>query len=134
MTALITYRTDKKPNAEEVCRVFAASGIRRPIDDVPRIQRMIDHADLIVTAWKQDVLIGIARAITDYAYCCYLSDLAVDRAYQHQGIGRELVFRLRALLGEEVALILLSAPEAMDYYPKIGFDKADNAYVIRRTR
>ena len=131
---MIAYRTDCIPDAEAVRRVFAASGIRRPVDDLPRIRKMIEHADLFVTAWEGETLIGLARALTDYAYCCYLSDLAVDRAYQHRGIGRELVARLRALLGEEVALVLLSAPEAMGFYPKIGFDKADNAFIIRRIR
>ncbi|WP_146812496.1 GNAT family N-acetyltransferase, partial [Aneurinibacillus danicus] len=70
----------------------------------------------------------------DFSYCCYLSDLAVDKDYQKSGIGKELIGRIRNIIGEEVALILLSAPNAMDYYPKVGFDKVDNGFIIRRKR
>jgi predicted N-acetyltransferase YhbS len=74
------------------------------------------------------------RGSSDFSYCCYLSDLAVDKDYQKSGIGKELIGRIRNIIGEEVALILLSAPNAMDYYPKVGFDKVDNGFIIRRKR
>lgn len=77
-------------------------------------------------------MIGIARAITDFSYCCYLSDLAIDEQFQKHGVGKELVQRVQAAIGDECSLVLLSAPGAMDYYPRIGFDKADNAFVIKR--
>ena len=77
---------------------------------------------------------GVARALTDFSWCCYLSDLAVDKAYQKQGIGRELVQRVRAEAGEEAHLLLLSAPKAMDYYPKIGLEAVANGWQIKRLR
>ncbi len=95
---------------------------------------MIEHANLVLTAWDGARLVGIARALTDFRYCCYLSDLAVREEYRRQGIGAELVRRLRRKLGEEVMMLLLSAPEAMGYYPKIGFEKAENAWIIHRRR
>jgi predicted N-acetyltransferase YhbS len=110
------------------------SGIKRPYQDTERIDRMIQNADIIITAWKADKMVGVARALTDYSYCCYLSDLAVDAEYQKSGIGRELVNRLRQRLGEECSLVLLSAPGAMEYYPKIGFTNTDKAFVIARGR
>src|SRR5271163_4508886 len=70
--------------------VFARSGIRRPTDDLARLAKMIEHADLLVGAWKEDRLVGVARGLTDFVYCCYLSDLAVDQAYQKMGIGKAL--------------------------------------------
>ncbi len=130
----IEYRSGKDVTAEQVAGVFRESGIRRPVDDLERIARMIDNADVIVTAWDGDYLAGIARAVTDFSYCCYLSDLAVDRAHQNSGIGRELIALVRNMLGDDVALILLSAPNAMEYYPKVGFAKADNAFIIPRKR
>ena len=79
-------------------------------------------------------MVGVARALTDFSYCCYLSDLAVESSYQKQGIGRELIANVRAAIGEEVTLVLLSAPDAMSFYPTVGFELAQNAYVIRRAR
>ncbi|MGM0829107.1 MAG: GNAT family N-acetyltransferase [Bacillota bacterium] len=130
----ITYSYDLKIKAKELSDVFKSSGIKRPVDDLDRLQRMIDNSDIIITAWDNDKLVGIARAITDYSYCCYLSDLAVDIEYQNKGIGKELVQLVQKDIGEEVALILLSAPNAMDYYPKIGLESIDNGFKISRKR
>jgi predicted N-acetyltransferase YhbS len=129
---MIAYCLNQPLEAADVARVFESSGINRPTADLPRIERMLAHANLIVSAWDADRLIGVGRALTDYAYCCYLSDLAVDAAYQNQGIGHEIIRRVQNAIGENVTLILLSAPSAMAYYPRVGFTLADNAYVIRR--
>lgn len=128
----ILYKINTPLNSEEVSHVFKSSGIKRPADDLDRIQKMIDHASVTVTAWDGDQLAGIARAITDFSYCCYLSDLAVSKEYQKKGIGTELVNHLREHLGEEVSLLLLSAPTAMEYYPRIGFEKTEKAFLIPR--
>ena len=130
----IEYRYNFPVDPAAVARVFNASGIKRPTADLPRIARMFAGANLVFSAWHEGRLVGVSRALTDHSYCCYLSDLAVDQAYQSQGIGRELVERTRAVLGEEVSLVLLSAPDAMAYYPKLGFEPAANAYVIRRRK
>ncbi len=130
----LTYNFEKQLEAHEVAGVFRKSGINRPVDDLDRIQRMIGHADLILTARMDGRLVGIARAITDFSYCCYLSDLAVDSDYQKNGIGKALIHKLQERLGEEVTLILVSAPTAVDYYPRIGFEKLDKAFSIRRKK
>jgi predicted N-acetyltransferase YhbS len=130
----ILYEFVQAIDASEVADVFKKSGINRPVDDLDRIQRMIDHADIIVTARKNGQLVGIARAITDYSYCCYLSDLAVDTEIQRAGIGKELVRLLQEKLGNEVTLMLIAAPTAVEYYPRIGFEKLDKAFWIRRKR
>jgi GNAT superfamily N-acetyltransferase len=131
---MIEYRNDCSLPAEAVAALFDASGIRRPSDDLARIGRMFVHADLVISAWHGERLVGVCRALTDFSYCCYLSDLAVDRSFQRQGIGRELVARVQAAIGEQVSLLLLAAPEALDYYPRLGFDKIDNAFLIKRLR
>ncbi|MDQ6421766.1 GNAT family N-acetyltransferase [Paenibacillus sp. LHD-117] len=131
---MITYAENKKLHAKDVAKVFKNSGIKRPYDDLDRIQRMIDHSDLIISAWDENKLIGIARAITDFSYCCYLSDLAVDQEYQNQSIGKNLVNRLQLLLGDETSLVLLSSPGAIHFYHKIGFEKSDKAFVIARKK
>lgn len=131
---MIHYQNNKELSAEDLSKVFEASGIKRPFQDLERLQKMIDHADIIISAWDEDKLVGIARAITDYVYCCYLSDLAVDDKYQKLGIGKKLVELLRESLGPEVSLVLLSAPAALDYYPRIGFTQTDRGFVIARER
>ncbi|WP_084362010.1 GNAT family N-acetyltransferase [Robertmurraya korlensis] len=128
----IHYEESKTISAEELAAVFRKSGIRRPVEDLPRLQKMIDQADITITAWEGGTLVGIARAITDFSYCCYLSDLAVDRDYQKKGIGKELVRRVHEQLGDDISLLLLASPIAMEYYPKIGFQKIENGYIIPR--
>lgn len=128
----IQYEINGYLGAEELGALFQASGIRRPSSDQDRLRRMIDNANLTVTARDQGRLVGVARALTDYSWCCYLSDLAVDCAYQRQGIGRELVQRVRAEAGEGTALVLVSAPEASEYYPRIGFEPIQSGWIIKR--
>lgn len=128
----IDYRHNHPLDPRDVVRVFDRSGIVRPTGDLPRIARMFAAPGLVLSAWDGERLVGVSRSLTDYVYCCYLSDLAVDKDYQGRGIGRELVARTRAVIGDEVSLVLLSAPGAMSYYPGLDFQLADNAFVIRR--
>lgn len=131
---MIEYRHNVPLDPQEVARIFEASGLSRPTKDIPRITRMLEGANLIISAWHNNRLVGICRALTDYSYCCYLSDLAVDAAYQRKGIGKHLINLVQKAIGEEASLILLAAPDAMDYYPRIGMPKAENAFVIKRNR
>ncbi len=130
---MITYEKNRTLAVDDIVRVLKASGIKRPTEDVDRIGKMFSNANLICSAWDQGTLIGVARALTDDAYCCYLSDLAVDKAYQKQGVGKRLIETVRAALNPQVSLVLLAAPEAMTYYPKLGFEKLGNAFRIQRT-
>lgn len=129
MRLLVNYSL----SVEELAGVYRRSGIRRPIDDLGRMKRMLINANLVVSAWEKTVLVGVARCFTDYAWVCYLSDLAVDRSYQRSGIGRSLIERVRQHIGPQCQLVLLSAPETMEYYPRVGFERADCAFIIRRT-
>ncbi len=129
----ITYKNDGNISAAQLAEVFRNSGIRRPVDDLDRMATMLKHANLIVTAWDGERLVGVARALTDFSYCCYLSDLAVDKNYQKRGIGEELIQRVRAGIGEQSMLLLLAAPEAMEYYPKVGFEAVSNGWIMKRT-
>ena len=130
----IVYETDGPVSADELSELFRNSGINRPYNDLERLERMIENSDILVTARVEGFLVGIARSVSDFSYCCYLSDLAIDRKYQKIGIGRELVNRTREQISEEVSLILLSAETALNYYPRIGFERVDNAFVIKRKR
>ncbi|ULO05776.1 GNAT family N-acetyltransferase [Paenibacillus sp. 19GGS1-52] len=130
----ITYKINAPLTAAELAAVFTSSGINRPVMDLDRLQRMIENADILVSAWDGEQPVGIARAITDYVFCSYLSDLAVRSEYQKQGIGKELINVLRGHLGEEAMLLLLAAPSAMEYYPQLGFEKLVNAFLISRSK
>jgi len=107
---------------------------RRPVDDLKSIQAMLHHANLICTAWADTQLVGVARSLTDFEYCCYLSDLAVDLEYQRQGVGRQLIALTQSRLGANAKLILLAAPKAEGYYPRIGFDPHRSAWIIPADR
>ena len=107
-------------------------GERRPIEDQECIVVMISNSNLIVSAWHEEKLIGISRCVTDFHYCCYLSDLAVDEKYQNQGIGKELQVRTQNQLGPKCKLILIAAPAANSYYQKIGFSNNERCWVLGR--
>lgn len=125
-------------DAEEFAAILQRSGLgaRRPVDDLPRLQRMLDGANLIVTARDpaSRQLVGIARSITDWSYACYLSDLAVDTAYQGRGIGKKLIEITREAAGEESMCLLIAAPDAEAYYHKIGMPVTNRAFVYPRSR
>ncbi len=131
---VITYKVNTKIEPHQLSEVFRESGIRRPFDDLNRMKKMLDNANLLVTAWDGEKLVGVARALTDYGYCCYLSDLAVIKEYQKNDIGHELVAQVQNQIGDESMLLLISAPETMEYYPRIGFSQADNAFIIPRKK
>ena len=126
------YRTGFLPPVADIIRVFEESGIVRPTHDVARIEKMFAHANLVVTAWEGETLVGVCRALTDFSYCCYLSDLAVNKSHQGQGIGQQLIEQVKHKIGDQVALILLSASSAMSYYPRIGFENIENGFIIKR--
>ena len=130
----ITYTEAPDISAQQLADLFQSSGIRRPIDDLPRLEKMLRHANLVVGAYDDGRLVGVARALTDFSYCCYLSDLAVAREHQRRGIGRALIDHVKARIGEHSMLLLLSAPEAMDYYPAVGFEEVGNGWIIKRKR
>ncbi|MGK0405627.1 MAG: ribosomal protein S18 acetylase RimI-like enzyme [Oleispira sp.] len=107
-------------------------GERRPMADEECLVGMINNSNLIISAWDEGNLIGISRCITDFHYCCYLSDLAVDKDYQSQGIGKELQIQTQKQLGPKCKLILISAPAANSYYQQIGFTNNERCWVLNR--
>ena len=117
---------------DEVIGLYRAStlGERRPVEDREIMRGMIENADLIITAWDRETLVGISRSVTDFVYVAYLADLAVHAGYQKRGIGTELIKRTRDELGEKCFLTLLSAPQANDFYPAVGFEKHPRAWYI----
>jgi ribosomal protein S18 acetylase RimI-like enzyme len=136
MSELIRYQQEPNLPPAEFIDVLVRSTLaeRRPVDQPQTIAGMLKNADLILTArTAEGLLVGVARAITDFSYATYLSDLAVDAAHQRQGIGRELVRRTHEAAGLATALILLSAPKAATYYPHIGMRQHNSCWVIDRS-
>jgi GNAT superfamily N-acetyltransferase len=130
---MIDYRVGNTLDLDVVLELYRASTLaeRRPIDDRERMRTMLERADIVVTAWDGPLLVGLARSISDFAYCTYLSDLAVRVSHQRQGIGRELIRRTRDAADPRASLILLSAPAAVDYYPRVGFIRHESAWLLR---
>jgi ribosomal protein S18 acetylase RimI-like enzyme len=132
----VTIRYAEEPDlaATEFQAVLQSSGLaaRRPAEDLVRLEQMLRQADLVITARKSGRLVGVARSLTDFAYCCYLSDLAVDAAFQCRGIGKRLIEETKKAAGTRCTLILLSAPAAADYYGKVGMKHADNCWISPR--
>lgn len=127
----IRYKINEPICAEQYIDLLRKTslGERRPLDEKNTIQMMLDHANLIVTAWADRELIGISRCLTDFGYCCYLSDLAVAEAHQHEGIGKQLIEVTQAQLKPDCTIILLAAPQATGYYNKIGFIQHPSAWI-----
>ncbi|MFZ2907365.1 MAG: GNAT family N-acetyltransferase [Cyclobacteriaceae bacterium] len=133
-TEEIQYKHDVRITADQFIDVLRRSTLaeRRPVHDPARIGTMLQHANIIVTAWADEKLVGVSRALSDFGYCCYLSDLAVDVAYQKQGIGKRLIHETHAVSGMNTTLILLAAPKAADYYPKINMERFTDCFLIRK--
>ena len=135
MTDQISYAIEPQLTVDDFVDVLRRSTLaeRRPVDDRARVAGMLAHADVIVTARDGNgLLVGVARTITDFNYCTYLSDLAVDVAVQRRGIGRELIRRTHVRAGLHTTLVLLAAPKARTYYPHIGMKPHDSCWLIDR--
>ena len=132
----ILYGVEPELSAQEFRNVLVASTLaeRRPADDLDRLDAMLRNSDLVITARDSGQLVGVSRAITDFSYCCYLSDLAVSVAYQRQGIGKRLIEETRMAAGDGTILILIAAPAAETYYPKIGMKHLASCWAIPRAR
>lgn len=119
-------------SVDEFLDVLHRSGLaeRRPVNEPDRIAAMAANGNLIVTARADGLLIGVSRCVTDFAYCCYCSDLAVDRAYQAQGTGRRLLEATRAALHPQATLYLIAAPAAISYYEHIGMFRHDRCFAF----
>lgn len=131
---MLHFALDRPVSLDEFRDLLIRSTLseRRPIDDSTCLQGMLDNSDIVATCWLGERLIGIARSVTDYHYCCYLSDLAVDRDFQSQGVGSELISLTQGKLGPKCKIVLLSAPAASQYYPHIGFQQHSSAWVLPR--
>ena len=128
---MLIYQIEKNLSIDEFIEVLVNStlGERRPVNEPEKKTKMLEHANLIITARLGGKLVGVARSLTDFLYCTYLSDLAVDNKFQKQGIGKELI-RLTKLETPKAKLILLAAPKAVNYYPKIGMTRHENCYFL----
>lgn len=126
----IIYQVEKELSVEEFRNLLIRStlGERRPIDDIERMEKMCKNADIILTARFEGKLVGVARSLSDFVYATYLSDLAVDEAFQKLGIGKKLITETKKLV--QGKLILLSAPAAIEYYPKIGMTQFEYAFIL----
>lgn len=134
--ATITYSVETDVGIDEFRAVLTASGLgrRRPVDDTARLGAMLANANLILAARMDGKLVGVARAMTDFSFACYLSDLAVSEAVKGQGIGARLIEELRAHLGPTVNLILSAVPEAVPFYQRIGMAALPDCFWYRRER
>ena len=128
----IDYRFGNDLDVDAVIELLKASslGERRPIDDRAIIAGMLEHANLVVTAWDADQMVGFARTLSDFVYVGYMSDLAVRESHQHRGIGVELIRKTRDKMGPRSKIVLLAAPKAIEYYPRVGFTRHDSAWVL----
>lgn len=128
----LKYKINAPLELDAAIQVYRTStlGERRPVDDAECMRQMLANANLIVSAWDGEQLVGISRSVTDWVYCCYLSDLAVSASHQRAGIGKQLIRETQAALGPDAKIILLAAPAAVDYYPHIGFEKHPSAWIL----
>lgn len=131
---MIEYRDNAIISAEQAINLYSRStlGERRPIHNVQTFEAMLKNANLTVTAWDGEKLVGISRSLTDFAYVAYLADLAVDQEYQRSGIGKQLIEETKTRLGPECMIVLLAAPKANAYYEQIGFEHNPRAWTFKK--
>lgn len=131
---MIEYRDNAIITAEQAIELYKRStlGERRPIHNVQTFEAMLKNANLTITAWDGELLVGISRSLTDFAYVAYLADLAVDQQYQRSGIGKQLIEETKVRLGPECMIVLLAAPKANEYYEHIGFEQNPRAWTLKK--
>jgi GNAT superfamily N-acetyltransferase len=131
----ITYHLEPDLTPAEFIDVLVRSTLaeRRPIAEPATIQAMLANADIILTARSSGLLVGVSRALTDFSFCTYLSDLAVDEQHQRKGIGRQLIRQTHEAAGLHTTLILLAAPKAQTYYPHVGMTRHESCWIIPPT-
>lgn len=132
MSLRFSYKINQELPVAAIIDVYDSSGIRRPTNDPERIQKMYANSNLVVSAWLGDKLVGVGRALTDFSYCCYVSDLAVRKEYQGNGVGREILSLLKNQAGPQCVFFLRAAPDAKDYYPKVGMKPFEDCFYIPR--
>ena len=130
----ITYIAQPKITTQDFIDILDKStlGLRRPLADLEAMKLMFQHGNVYVGAYHGDKLVGLARVMTDFVYTSYLSDLAIDEAYQHQGIGKQLIEETKLKLGPHCMIVLLAAPKANDYYPHLGFEHNPRAWMLKK--
>jgi predicted N-acetyltransferase YhbS len=133
-SAMIDYRDNASITAKQAIDLYKRStlGERRPIQNIQTFEAMLKNANLTITAWDGEKLIGISRSLTDFAYVAYLADLAVDQQYQRSGIGKQLIEETKTRLGAECMIVLLAAPKANEYYAHIGFEHNPRAWTLKK--
>jgi predicted N-acetyltransferase YhbS len=131
---MITYTEHVSINPEQAIDLYTRStlGERRPIDSIEIFAAMLSNANLTISAWDSENLVGISRTLTDFAYVAYLADLAVDEQYQRQGIGKRLIKETKARLGPSCMIVLLAAPKANSYYKHLGFEHNPRAWTMKK--
>ena len=131
---MIDYRENASISAEQAIALYKRStlGERRPVHNIQTFEAMLKHANLTITAWDSEKLVGISRSLTDFAYVAYLADLAVDEQYQRSGIGKQLIEETKKRLGPECMIVLLAAPKANEYYEHIGFEHNPRAWTLKK--
>jgi len=130
---IIQYRDDAAVSVAAAIDLYGRSGlgVRRPVGRPDIFEGMLRNANLTVTAWHGARLVGLSRSLTDFTYVAYLADLAVDAQYQKSGIGRALITETRVRLKAECMIVLLAAPLANEFYPKVGFEHHPRAWVMK---
>ena len=129
----IIFRDDIIPDATAIAGLYDNAGLPRPTHDKERLRQMFENSDIIITAWSDELLVGVSRTLSDYCWCSYLADLAVRKDVKAKGIGKKLIEITKEKVGDRSMLLLLSVPGAMEYYPKVGFEKVDYGFIIHRT-
>lgn len=129
----IIYRDDVQIDVDQLIDLFKKSTLadRRPVNRPEVLAGMLKNADIIITAWDGENLVGLARALTDYTYVTYLSDLAVDKLYQHKGIGKRMIEETQQRTEPDCMMVLLAAPKANNFYPKLGFSLNPRAWTLK---
>jgi ribosomal protein S18 acetylase RimI-like enzyme len=114
--------------AADVASVEGPATLLRPVDNADQVWEMFENASLVLTAWHESRLVGVARVLTDGVLYSYLCDLAVEPDFQRLGIGKMLIREvLSRCAGTD--LVLRDSDISSTFYERIGFQKVQNGWV-----
>ena len=94
-----------------------------------RIEKLVKNVSISLVARNEDEkIVGVLFGLTDFCYWLYVTDLGVDREYEKNGIGKQLMKRAHDIAGGEkdIAVYLIANENAVPFYKKLGMKFADD--------
>ena len=125
----ITFSEKKNLDPAKLVRLYQQAPWTkgRTLEDA---REMLRHTDVAVTAWDGDLLVGFGRVLTDYVYRATIWDVIVDKTYQRQGVGANVVQRILTHPRLKKVELFWLCTRMPGFYEKLGFSSKEQTGMV----